>query len=92
MGTIIHTYAAEQGTYCSQLCGSLDALIKIYKMVSEGVQLLVVKEVLDHSMIKMNELYAHLAPHRARDAVNQLRNRSVQSAPAEVVEHSQTHF
>ncbi|RUR43331.1 tyrosine-type recombinase/integrase [Vreelandella populi] len=59
-------------------------------MVSEGVPLLDVKEVLGHSTIKMTEKYAHLAPHRARDAVNQLGNRSMRSSPAEVIEHSQT--
>ncbi|KPQ22333.1 MAG: hypothetical protein HLUCCO06_17410 [Halomonas sp. HL-93] len=49
-----------------------------------------VKEVLGHSTIKMTEKYAHLVPHLARDALNQLGNRSVRSTPAEVVEHSQT--
>lgn len=32
-------------------------------MVSEGVPLMDVKEVLGHSTIKMTEKYAHLAPH-----------------------------
>ena len=56
-------------------------------MVSEGVPLLDVKEVLGHSTIKMTEKYAHLAPHRARDAVNQLGNRTVASTPADAVQH-----
>ncbi|MFP4263026.1 MAG: site-specific integrase [Halomonas sp.] len=41
-------------------------------MVSEGVPLADVKEVLGHSTIAMTEKYAHLAPHRARDAVASL--------------------
>lgn len=41
-------------------------------LVSAGVPLADVKEVLGHSTIKMTEKYAHLAPHRARDAVNRL--------------------
>lgn len=41
-------------------------------MVSEGVPLLDVKEILGHSTIKMTEKYAHLTPHHARDAVGQL--------------------
>ncbi|MGJ8517484.1 tyrosine-type recombinase/integrase [Carnimonas bestiolae] len=45
-------------------------------MVSEGVPLADVKEVLGHSTIKMTEKYAHLAPHRAREAVNRLQAQS----------------
>lgn len=56
-------------------------------MVSEGVPLLDVKEVLGHSTIKMTEKHAHLAPHRARDAVNQLGNRTVASTPEDAVQH-----
>ena len=33
-------------------------------MVSEGVPLLDVKEVLGHSTVKMTDKYAHLAPHQ----------------------------
>lgn len=59
-------------------------------MISEGVPLMDVKEVLGHSTVKMTEKYAHLAPHRARDAVNQLGKRTTGSTPAEVVQESQT--
>lgn len=45
-------------------------------LVSEGVPLADVKEVLGHSTINMTERYAHLAPHRARDAVAKLQSRS----------------
>ena len=45
-------------------------------LVSEGVPLADVKEVLGHSSITMTERYAHLAPHRARDAVAKLQSRS----------------
>ena len=59
-------------------------------MVSEGVPLLDVKDVLGHSTVKMTEKYAHLAPHRARDAVNQLGNRPKGHTPAEVANQRQT--
>lgn len=59
-------------------------------MVSEGVPLMDVKEVLGHSTIKMTEKYAHLAPHRARDAVNQLHHRATGIRPVEVAQSSQT--
>ncbi|MDP4557909.1 site-specific integrase [Halomonas meridiana] len=59
-------------------------------MISEGVPLMDVKEVLGHSTVKMTEKYAHLAPHRARDAVNQLGQRSNRSTPAEVAQKCQT--
>lgn len=54
-------------------------------MVSAGVPLLDVKEVLGHSTVKMTEKYAHLAPHRARDAVSQITKK-----PVSVVQNSQT--
>ena len=59
-------------------------------MISEGVPLMDVKEVLGHSTVKMTEKYAHLAPHRARDAVNQLTNRPSTNVPADVLEDSLT--
>ncbi|WP_286903151.1 tyrosine-type recombinase/integrase [Vreelandella sedimenti] len=59
-------------------------------MVSQGVPLLDVKDVLGHSTVKMTEKYAHLAPHRARDAVNMLGNRTTGSTPAEVAKQRQT--
>lgn len=49
-------------------------------LVSEGVPLADVKEVLGHSTIKMTERYAHLAPHRARDAVAKLQSQSCHTA------------
>jgi integrase len=55
-------------------------------MVSEGVPLADVKEVLGHSTITMTEKYAHLAPHRARDAVAKLSSRK--SEPAEDLSRS----
>lgn len=42
-------------------------------LVSSGVPLADVKEVLGHSSITMTERYAHLSPHRAMDAVSKLR-------------------
>lgn len=39
-------------------------------LVSHGVPLEVVKDLLGHSSIMMTERYAHLAPHRVREAVN----------------------
>lgn len=45
-------------------------------MVSEGVPLADVKEVLGHSTVNMTERYAHLSPHRAREAVATLGSRS----------------
>lgn len=59
-------------------------------MVSEGGPLLDVKEVLGHFAVKMTEKYAHLVPHRARDAVNQLGNRTLGSTPAETVQEPLT--
>lgn len=41
-------------------------------MITEGAPLEVVKELLGHSSITMTERYAHLAPHRVREAVNRL--------------------
>ncbi|MBR9878637.1 MULTISPECIES: site-specific integrase [unclassified Halomonas] len=41
-------------------------------LVTDGVPLEVVKELLGHSSITMTERYAHLAPHRVREAVNRL--------------------
>ena len=56
-------------------------------MVSEGVPLADVKEVLGHSSITMTEKYAHLAPHRARDALAKLQSQSSHSGgPAKVLE------
>lgn len=44
-------------------------------MITEGASLEVVKELLGHSSITMTERYAHLAPHRVREAVNRLESR-----------------
>ncbi|UQI42696.1 tyrosine-type recombinase/integrase [Vreelandella venusta] len=41
-------------------------------LVSDGVPLEVIKELLGHSSITMTERYAHLAPQRVREAVNRL--------------------
>ena len=41
-------------------------------LVSAGVPLADVKEVLGHASITMTERYAHLAPHRAVDAVSKI--------------------
>ena len=41
-------------------------------LVSAGVPLVDVKEVLGHASIMMTERYAHLAPHRAIDAVSKI--------------------
>lgn len=41
-------------------------------LVTDGVPLEIVKELLGHSSITMTERYAHLAPHRVREAVNRL--------------------
>ena len=41
-------------------------------LVSAGVPLLDVRDLLGHSTIRMTERYAHLAPERARDAVSLL--------------------
>jgi integrase len=41
-------------------------------LVTDGAPLEVVKELLGHSSITMSERYAHLAPHRVREAVNRL--------------------
>ncbi len=61
-------------------------------LVSEGVPLADVKEVLGHSTIKMTERYAHLAPHRARDAVARLHSQSCDSeSPVHRVEHLLDH-
>lgn len=46
-------------------------------LVSEGVPLEVVKDLLGHSTIVMSERYAHLAPHRVREAVNRLGHNQV---------------
>ena len=57
-------------------------------LVSEGVPLADVKEVLGHSTITMTEKYAHLAPHRAREAVATLHHSQSchTERPARVVE------
>lgn len=56
-------------------------------MVSEGVPLADVKEVLGHSTITMTEKYAHLAPHRAREAVEKLQSHSKHTeSPARRIE------
>jgi len=46
-------------------------------LVTDGVPLEVVKELLGHSSITMTERYAHLAPHRVREAVNRLSHNPV---------------
>jgi len=46
-------------------------------LVTDGVPLEVVKELLGHSSITMTERYAHLAPHRVREAVNRLSHNQV---------------
>ncbi|MDC8803877.1 site-specific integrase [Halomonas pacifica] len=46
-------------------------------LVTDGVPLEVVKELLGHSSITMSERYAHLAPHRVREAVNRLSHNPV---------------
>jgi integrase len=43
-------------------------------LVSEGVELAKIRDLLGHSSIKMTERYAHLAPNRLHDAVNVLDN------------------
>ncbi|GAA0581177.1 tyrosine-type recombinase/integrase [Halomonas salifodinae] len=48
-------------------------------LVTDGVPLEVVKELLGHSSITMTERYAHLAPHRVREAVNRLSHNLVTS-------------
>jgi len=45
-------------------------------LVSRGVQLYAVKELLGHSTIKMTERYSHLAPDNIRLAVARLDERS----------------
>ncbi|OZT72851.1 hypothetical protein CE457_16900 [Vreelandella boliviensis LC1] len=55
--------------------------------ISEGVPMLDVKDVLEHSTVKMTE---NLAPHRARDAVSRLGNRPKEHTPAEVANQRQT--
>lgn len=59
-------------------------------LVTDGVPLEVVKELLGHSSITMTERYAHLAPHRVREAVNRLSHNPVtldnQMPRGEVVE------
>lgn len=46
-------------------------------LVTDGVPLEIVKELLGHSSITMTERYAHLAPHRVREAVNLLSHNQV---------------
>ncbi|SEM97034.1 tyrosine-type recombinase/integrase [Halomonas caseinilytica] len=46
-------------------------------LVTDGVPLEVVKELLGHSSITMTERYAHLAPHRVREAVDRLSHNRV---------------
>ena len=45
-------------------------------LVSNGVDLYVVKELLGHSSLEMTEIYSHLAPHKQIEAVNTLGHRS----------------
>ena len=45
-------------------------------LVSSGVSLIEVRDLLGHSTIKMTERYAHLAPENLRKAVRTLENRS----------------
>ena len=45
-------------------------------LVSSGVSLIEVRDLLGHSMIKMTERYAHLAPENLRKALRTLENRS----------------
>ncbi len=45
-------------------------------LVSSGVSLIEVRDLLGHSTIKMTERYAHLAPENLRKAVTSLENRS----------------
>ncbi|WP_417329215.1 tyrosine-type recombinase/integrase [Halomonas cupida] len=86
-------FAREGGTQVKSLrCGFAQAAkqaglsdIRIHDLrhtaaswlVTDGVPLEVVKELLGHSSITMTERYAHLAPHRVREAVNQLSHDSV---------------
>ncbi|KVC81156.1 tyrosine-type recombinase/integrase [Burkholderia ubonensis] len=41
-------------------------------LVTAGVSLYVVKDLLGHSSITVTERYAHLAPHMGREAVRML--------------------
>lgn len=41
-------------------------------LVSEGVELIKVRDLLVHSPIRMTERYAHLAPNRLHEAVSVL--------------------
>ena len=45
-------------------------------LVSAGVSLIEVRDLLGHSTIKMTERYAHLAPENLRKAVARLDNQS----------------
>jgi len=45
-------------------------------LVSSGVSLIEVRDLLGHSTIKMTERYAHLTPENLRKAVRTLENRS----------------
>jgi integrase len=45
-------------------------------LVSSGVSLIEVRDLLGHSTIKMTERYAHLAPENLRKAVRTLENRA----------------
>lgn len=52
-------------------------------LVSEGVPLTEVRELLGHSSVQMTERYAHLAPERVRSAVGRLDGHSSRSGHAE---------
>ncbi|MGJ8516874.1 tyrosine-type recombinase/integrase [Carnimonas bestiolae] len=44
-------------------------------LVSKGVPMMEIKDLLGHSSVTMTEKYAHLSPNRVRDAVNKLQSR-----------------
>lgn len=55
------------------------------RLVSSGVDLYVVKELMGHSSITITERYAHLKPERKRAAVNVLEQQKTTESPADII-------
>jgi site-specific recombinase XerD len=75
---ISHKYLAREHAAAVRRAGLLDFRIHDLRhtfaswLVMQGVSIYVVKELLGHASITQTEIYAHLAPSQAHDAVQRL--------------------
>jgi integrase len=62
------------------------------QLVTKGVPLKVIQELLGHSTIQMTERYAHLAPSATRNAIRVLLSEGPEQRPAEKPEQGLVPF